>query len=478
MNRSLIVFVAVLAIGTILIVSILWPTVARAQSIEWDACPRLVATLSAAQTDCGWLDTGEPLQGQPVRLRFAILRARPDRKDAYPVVYVPGGPGESAGVDAPALTRWQRWQQQAGWPHDIVLFDPRGTGESQPRPRCAPDTSLPWRAPASARADNAFAREAIITRQCLARLGKSGMQALGPAAQLRDIAALLTGLGVTRASLWGVSYGTRIARLFARRYPAQVDTLVLDSIVPFDQNELAALPLQIDSAITQLDRTCRAAGACPMANPRAAVGALLKRFDAQPAVVALVGYDNLPLLFEITPYRLLLMLLFAAYDSDQTADTRIRLERALRGQTAALMPLAARVAAQASSRGHSTPVFWATRCALYVDGPEAARAWQKALSQAPMIAPYIEQAPQASVCEDWPLPRYQADPRALPDRPILVVAGTDDVLTPARASQAFARARPSARWAPIAGAGHAPTLSQPQAQGVVAEFLRERSRQD
>jgi pimeloyl-[acyl-carrier protein] methyl ester esterase len=53
--------------------------------------------------------------------------------------------------------------------------------------------------------------------------------------------------------------------------------------------------------------------------------------------------------------------------------------------------------------------------------------------------------------------------------PALVIAGTRDALAPAAASEWLARALPDARYAPIAGAGHAPFLSHPDAFAAAVE---------
>ncbi|MBS62790.1 MAG: hypothetical protein CMN27_07545 [Salinisphaera sp.] len=441
-------------------------------AIRWSACPDRAAVPSAAQIECGWLETGARIKGVPVELRFAVLRAHPDRHDPNPIIHVPGGPGESAGLDARGLAGWQRWQQRVGWRHDIVLFDPRGTGDSRPHIGCSARAGVPLRSLPSSQADNPFAHDAEVIQRCLNRLGYDGMQSLGPAAQIADMAALLDGLGVNRATVWGVSYGTRIALLFARRYPNRVDRLVLDSVVPFERNELAALPLQIDGAIQRLEDVCARDGDCASGSPRQAIAALLSRYERQPPVVALLPYRGLPALFEITPYRLLLMVLFAAYDSGREQGTVARIERALRGETAALVPLAARVAAQGSSGSRSAATFWATRCALDDGRATTAQAWQQILSATPLIAPYIEQAPQGSVCAHWPLPRYHTSGE-LPPRPMLVLSGGADVLTPPAWGRAFAAVHRSARWVLVEDAGHAPTLSNPDAGRVVAEFLNE-----
>ena len=71
------------------------PRSAMAASITWGDCDLATPEASAAAIDCGWLETGDRLAGEAVRLRVVRLRARPDRIDATPVVYVPGGPGSA-----------------------------------------------------------------------------------------------------------------------------------------------------------------------------------------------------------------------------------------------------------------------------------------------------------------------------------------------------------------------------------------------
>src|SRR5438067_181823 len=46
-----------------------------------------------------------------------------------------------------------------------------------------------------------------------------------------DIDALREALGIPKWSVYGVSYGTKVATLYAQRYPDRVERLVLDSIV-------------------------------------------------------------------------------------------------------------------------------------------------------------------------------------------------------------------------------------------------------
>ncbi len=467
----------VTVVGAILFLFSLSCSAAPAKLL-WSDCPAAedsnVVSVSAARLQCGWLSTGESLAGEPVELRVAVLRARPDRNDPAPVVYIPGGPGDAAGLDAAALAAWQRWQQRAGWRHDIVVFDPRGTGESRPRPGCGseglPAPPSPLRVSSSGEFDRASKRAA----RCYGDLGPATTAALGPAAQIEDLDSLVHALGVERVTLWAVSYGTRIAQLYAARHPRRVRALVLDSMFPLGRDDLLSMPEQIAAAIGELDASCAAiGGACEdeARKPSDIVASLLVRYQRQRPQI--LGIDRLGRVrtFRVSPYRLLLMVLLAGYDHGNAADTVNRLAIAEQGRPQALWPLVERLRRRAGNTDRSEAVFWSTRCA-FGDGIPTESQWDAALRRYPRVAPYVRAARAAPVCDIWQVPRMQpanTDRWSIP--PTLVVNGTDDPATPARWAADFVARHPQARMLSIPGAGHAVTLGNRCAQRGVSGFI-------
>lgn len=444
-------------------------------SISWDDCGIAAAEASGAAIDCGWLDTGDRLAGEAVRLRVVRLRARPDRIDSTPVVYVPGGPGSDAGLGPEALAGWQRWQQRAGWRHDVVLFDPRATGRSRPRPSC--DAIRSRRVAAAGQAPSSgdeFDQEAGAAEDCYRALGRETTGALGPAAQRRDLEALVAALDVDAVNLWAVSYGTRIARLYAQANPARVRAMVLDSVYPFARNDLLAMPTQIGGALVRLDAACASAPACALgvgAAPSDTVHALLERYASRAPTLGLAG-PGVPAetSFAVTPYRLLLMVLTASYDADNASDTRARLQRARAGEADALRPLAARLWRQALDSDRNEAVFWSTRCALGGAVPSVS-AWREALSRHPVIAPYLAPARGAPVCDVWQVPRMTPPADDIPlAAPALVVSGGEDAVTPPSWAQAFVERQPRAALLPVAGAGHGASFADACAIAAIGDF--------
>ena len=181
--------------------------------------------------------------GRKLVLRLALIRARAAQPAPDPVLYIAGGPGQSA-IDtwpeiAPAL-------DDVLAQRNVILLDQRGTGGSAPLtcPHAAPKPEAKAAAPHTAKtrhaqpaAASSTARMAEVetqTRACLAALRKRG---LNPAdftttAAVQDLDALRHALGDPEFDLVGVSYGTRVAQQFLLRHPDGVRSMVLDSVVP------------------------------------------------------------------------------------------------------------------------------------------------------------------------------------------------------------------------------------------------------
>lgn len=429
---------------------------AQAGRLVWGDCPTLSNDSgSAARMQCGWLDTGTLIDGRPVRLRVVMLRARPDRRSARPVIYIPGGPGDSAGLSASGLVAWRRFQQRAGWPADLVLFDPRGTGESQPRPACP------------VRRDGAHgARRQAVT--CYQALGERTADALGPTAQIHDIVTLIDALDVDSATLWAVSYGTRIARGVAADAPQIIRALVLDSPVYTLRSATADQRAVERRAVTALLAYCRTHLACRLAVPsaRSTIEGLLAAAAEQPRSLAWADIPRRPWVTSITPARLLSMIVLAGYRPVSSANTIRRLQHAARtGGVAALSPLAATLGSVVENRGHSRAVYAATRCAYERSSHAPRPARDGAFWLDRYLAPLAGQS-----CGRWPVAavRPVSGPSELS---ILLLNGGRDIVTPAARSAPAIRPDRHRTAVLIPDAGHAPTLTDRCAQEVVAGFL-------
>ena len=142
------------------------------------------------------------------------------RPSASAVLALAGGPGQAtlplagfiAKAMAPALAA-----------RDLILFDQRGTGSSDPLGcpalELAPSGSV-----------------ASLLERCALQLGPA-RGAYTTQESVADIEAVRRAAGYERLVLYGTSYGTKVALQYAARYPTHVEALLLDSVVPADGPE-------------------------------------------------------------------------------------------------------------------------------------------------------------------------------------------------------------------------------------------------
>ncbi len=161
--------------------------------------------------------------GRRISLRVIILRAH-KRSVAAPVVFLTGGPGYGAADEISLAARVLSGVRST---RDIVLIDQRGTGQSNAL-NCAlydDDNRL------QAYLDPSFPIPAV--RTCRASLSKrADLTKYTTAIATDDLADALTALGYARVSLFGVSYGSRVALAFMRRHPDRVQSAVLSGVAP------------------------------------------------------------------------------------------------------------------------------------------------------------------------------------------------------------------------------------------------------
>ncbi len=175
-----------------------------------------------------------------VLIRYGVQPQVSSKVDRELIVYIPGGPGQGHMTTADEITYWAEWLRENEQQYDLLLFDPRGTGESIPSARCDRyhSVAVPLLATAGETENELLQMNGMLSKcfdaytKTLKRQfpGVNGAEIYDVFAtqnQADDINGMVTSLGYERAHLWGVSYGTRLA-LASARFDV-VKTLILDS---------------------------------------------------------------------------------------------------------------------------------------------------------------------------------------------------------------------------------------------------------
>lgn len=202
-------------------------------AIGWSDC----ATKAYPTLQCGTvkvpLDHARP-HGRGITL--ALSRVPHTAKSSLgPLLVNPGGPGGSglslAGHVAAALPK------EVASRYDVIGFDPRGVGRSEPALDCRPGhfaavrpDTLPL-TPAVERANRE--RATAFATACGERHGDL-LPYLDTRSAARDLDVIRAALGAPRISYLGYSYGTYLGAVYAKLFPERVRRLALDSAVDPD----------------------------------------------------------------------------------------------------------------------------------------------------------------------------------------------------------------------------------------------------
>jgi pimeloyl-ACP methyl ester carboxylesterase len=412
---------------------------------------------------CGWLSVPENREqegGKQVRLHVAVLPSLRLEPAGDPLFVLSGGPGQAAGdfyiSIAPALSRIRR-------DRDIVVVDQRGTGRSNRL-----DCSFPEESDAEF---NDPQKLRGIARSCLASL-PGDPRYYTTSVAVRDLDDVRAALGYQQINLYGVSYGTRVAQHYMRRYPERVRTAVLDGVVPPELPLGPTVAIDAQAAIDAAFARCTEDAQCNRAFPNVASSFTTLRSRLQSQPISLSVPD--PLSAEPTATHLGAAELSAAVRllsySDETMSTvPLLIHEAQIGQPQGL-------AAQYLMIKRSLDQQIANGMHFAVVCSEDAPRWDQAnVSESAMAATYIGtsfMSAMRTVCEQWP--RGPVDPEfnapLVSALPTLILSGGNDPVTPARYGEQIHRGLSKSKHLVLAGQGHG-QIGVGCVPRLVAEFI-------
>lgn len=420
---------------------------------------------------CGELEVPEDFShpdSRRIRLRVAVVPALNLRGSPDPLFVLAGGPGQAAsefyvGASA-AFTRVQRER-------DIVLLDQRGTGGSN-----ALDCEFPED---DELADMTPAQIRRYAETCLASLASDPRQYTTSVA-VHDLDEVRAALGYERINLYGVSYGTRVAQHYLRRFPQRVRAMVLDGVVPPGVALVADGALQAQRALDMIFERCRAETACRAAfkDPAAAFAALRAALERQPAIVSMPDpVTGIVHNETIRPVHLQVAARFLSYSPERAALLPLLLhEGAIRHN---LAPLAAQ--AEMLTTRYANAVSYGMHNAV-VCTEDAPLLESAAIDRAALAKTYLgtlQLDGLIEVCKSWPHGLIDSDFHARLDSPVpaLLLSGTADPVTPPSYGEHVRSGLTQGLHVVLEGQGHG-QLATGCVPRLLAQFLERGSAQD
>jgi len=217
--------------------------------------------------ECGWLVVPESRDrptANTVRLAVEIFRAK-EPSDAPPLVLLHGGPGGPGGI---RLYSAGIAKSPLPLHRDVVIYDQRGAGSSEPRLCPAYDIVVD----SASNLREGAAKEKKLSdarRACVGELNEKGVDRLAynTAANVADLVDLRRTLGYVSWDIRGPSYGGRLAQEAMVRDGPAIRSVVLVSPVARSFSMQSEQPLSTQRAFERLFAACTLQPSCREAFP-------------------------------------------------------------------------------------------------------------------------------------------------------------------------------------------------------------------
>jgi pimeloyl-ACP methyl ester carboxylesterase len=422
------------------------------------------------------LDRENPAAGT-IDIAYALVPHTDTTRPAVgTIVPNPGGPGDSTIANAARYTQGLAPLLGA---RDLLLIDPRGTGQSGA-----------LSCPSLARQNPLSLDIRSIGRLCGADLGpRAGLY--GSAAVADDIDAVRAALGLDKLDLWGDSYGTFLMPVYAARHSEHVRSMVLDGAFPIRFDPWGRDVLQSVRRVIKL--VCRRTQRCAGRRVLTRIGQLARRLRRHPVPFTAhspVGPVRLTLderlLANLTfgggdprVYGLLPAAVDAALHDDLAPLRRLatvsrigEVEIFFTDPTLVSLGAAAAVACHDYPRPYDVAATPAVRRAQYHRALAALNPAQfRPFSPGAWLNINIDAGPK---CLGWPTDPTAGSPlrgHRIPDVPVLVQSGELDTNTPIEQGRRAAAQFRHPIYGIVANAGHTPDV-QPCGLAMAIEFIK------
>lgn len=167
-------------------------------------------------------------EGKTIKIAVAVLKCTSKNTNSNPVVYIEGGPG-AGGIEG--IWTWLKHPLRKN--SDIVLVDVRGTGNSLPK--FCPDLGKKFLEILSKNQNSTQdeQQKTIAAMACKQDLINRNIDinAYNSKSIAKDLNALKKALKYNKWNVYGVSYGTYTAQVYANDFPQDIKSLILDSSI-------------------------------------------------------------------------------------------------------------------------------------------------------------------------------------------------------------------------------------------------------
>lgn len=239
------------------VIALLTPfSISHAQTLTLDDCRISAGPGSPGiKARCGTIlrpqNPADP-DSPEIEIRVAVVPALNLSPEPDPIVPIAGGPGQGS---IEFYSNYRGAFEAVRRNRDILLVDQRGTGASSRMDCPLDDDAILFEGEYSVEDTIKFIGECLETLPHDPRYFTTSVA-------ITDLEAIRQALGYSALNLYGVSYGTRVAQHFARRYPDSTRTVVIDGVVPPQISLGPEIATESQKAVDMILARCAEEPAC------------------------------------------------------------------------------------------------------------------------------------------------------------------------------------------------------------------------
>lgn len=405
------------------------------QVVNWQSCGKRILC-GQVKVPTNWSD---PSAGS---LSLAVAyRAADIAKPLGSIIFNPGGPGAS-GYDWILNSVDYLGTKTLRSNFNIVGFDPRGVGLSEPKVKCFDakqtdellysDNGMPLGSPQDLKATRALLSQFVAA--CAKNTGPA-MAYLDTVSAARDLDILRAVMGESKLDYLGFSYGSFLGETYAALYPKKFSHMVIDGVIDPSVSDSQQSVYQLkgfDLALRNYLADCLSSSDCPFKGSVSSALDKIKSFLRSLETSPLPTKDGR----ELTAWAANTGLIMPLYSQDYWPQLSQAFAEAFDGDGTTFIALADTYNDRGANGQYTSNLMEANIAISCLDArqpsDDASMAKQNSrmLAASPTLGRYWQFG--ALTCEQWPYPvsKRPTNYSAKGSRPILVVGTTGDPATP------------------------------------------------
>lgn len=400
--------------------------------------------------------------GKQIELFVTKIAAHSSKAEADAFTLIQGGPGGSS-IDM--LISYYPILQEVLQKRDLIVVDQRGTGRSN---------ILACEQPSEEQLQTVSfdpVETAENTKKCIEKNHSADLKLYTTSIAVQDLDAVREAAGYEKLTVYGTSYGTRVAQHYMRRFPKQTRAVILDGVVHVGLNLAGGeIARRSQGALDSIFKRCQADEQCAeqFGDLDQKFNALKTRLEEQVVEISLPH----PVTAKTTTQKISVQHLYAAvrlmpYSTEGIALLPLLISQAYDGDYTLLAAQAMNVE-ESFSDGYAIGMQNSVMCAE--DFPFTQESDKQNLDSTYFGNTMVEAL--AVTCKHWPRGVMDDDFRSpfKSNIPVLILSGETDPITPPENGEKALAMFDNSKHIVVPAHGHG-VLSRGCMPALVSEFI-------